>query len=271
MLKKIFFRLFKKFKIDKDWEIRIKDVLKSPDNLYIPRVINAGKVNNGVQVMHNGIKILAGSYYGKEITTMLRRNKGVHEPQEERIFKEVLDILPCNPIILELGAYWAFYSMWFLKETKNGKAYLIEPDFNNLEFGIKNFKLNNLLGTFELGMIGSDLNLENNPPFLTVDHVIEKRKISFLDVLHCDIQGYEYQMLMGAILTFTQKKIGYVFISTHSNSIHKQCIEFLEKMDYKIACECNLDETYSFDGLIVANLNGYPQIKQLTISKKVNF
>src|SRR3954464_7231994 len=68
------------------WPQRYKDVLSSADNAFIPRVPDAGKVIDGAQVMHNGLRIARGSYYGYPITRMLRLNRGVHEPQEERAF-----------------------------------------------------------------------------------------------------------------------------------------------------------------------------------------
>src|SRR5262245_43352844 len=76
------------------WAQRHLDVLGCPDNDHIPRVADAGAVRDGTQVMHNGIRVHVGSYYGSEVTRMLERNRGVHEPQEERVFGEVLRHLP---------------------------------------------------------------------------------------------------------------------------------------------------------------------------------
>ena len=65
------------------WRRWYRDVMASPDNQHIPRVPNAGKVIDGCQVMHNGLRIVRGSYYGYPLTRMLKLNRGVHEPQEE--------------------------------------------------------------------------------------------------------------------------------------------------------------------------------------------
>ncbi|WP_316759835.1 FkbM family methyltransferase [Pedobacter aquatilis] len=255
LINRIYFKLKRLFHKDEYWETRIKKAISSPDNIFIHRVKNAGKVKSGIQIMHNGLKILKGSYYGAGITDMLKRNRGVHEPQEERFFGEVLSGLSENPVMIELGSYWAFYSMWFLKETKGGKAFLFEPDMNNLNFGISNFEINNFVGDFNLAMIGKKLNLSSLPPVLNIDFIMEDKKIDFLDILHCDIQGFECQMLEGAVQTLSNKKVGYIFISTHSNEIHDICVKFLLKLKYLILFDCNLEETYSFDGLIVAKIN----------------
>ncbi|MBI4681229.1 MAG: hypothetical protein HY753_08545 [Nitrospirae bacterium] len=93
------------------WERRINDVLSCPDNKFIPRVNNAGSIKDGFLVMHNGIKVLPLSYSGYPMLKMLIENKGVHEPQEERVFFEILKKMPERAVMMELGCYWSFYSM----------------------------------------------------------------------------------------------------------------------------------------------------------------
>jgi hypothetical protein len=61
-------------------------------------------------------------------------------------------------------------------------------------------------------------------------------------------------MLKGAEKALAEKKIGYLFISTHSNQLHQDCITLLKIKGYLIVCEANLDESYSVDGIIVAKL-----------------
>lgn len=63
---------------------------------------------------------------------------------------------------------------------------------------------------------------------------MEKHNINFINILHSDIQGAEYEMLLGAEKTFKDKKIGYIFISTHSNDVHNKCLEFLKNKEFKI-------------------------------------
>lgn len=38
--------------------------------------------------MHNGVKVIAGGYYGSWMTEIIRLLQGHHEPQEERVFYE---------------------------------------------------------------------------------------------------------------------------------------------------------------------------------------
>ncbi|MBS1596784.1 MAG: FkbM family methyltransferase [Bacteroidetes bacterium] len=262
----LFDKVIVKYKLSDSWKKRINDVLSSPDNKFIPRADEAGKIKRGKQIMHNGLKIHLGSYYGPEYSQMLLLNKGVHEPQEERVFFEVLKTIPPNAVMIEMGAFWSFYSMWFNSEVKNARNFMIEPDKFNLGHGKRNFKLNNLRGNFVQAFVGKKT--ENNNPVKTIciDDFTVENNVSFIDMLHSDIQGYEYEMLQGAQKTFAEKKIGYVFISTHANDIHQQCLDFLNERQFIIIASANLDQSYSEDGLIAARAPYYPGINATNIS-----
>lgn len=253
--------------VDDFWRSRIDLVMESPDNAFISRVDNAGKIEGDVQVMHNGLKIHVGSYYGDGNTVLLHQNKGVHEPQEERVFNEVLELLPRDATMLELGAFWSFYSMTFQAKIDNGVNFLIEPDPHALLSGKHNFRLNNLKGKFFNYFI-SDENVPGRIPTITVDQFLEDNRITHLDVLHSDIQGFEMKMLVGAQSSMKQGKIDYLFISTHSNDLHHACIKFLDQFGYKIMCEADLDATYSWDGLIVARRAALQGPESFEIYKK---
>ena len=247
VLKKTIKKLIKKNDRD-SFEYRIKKVIECPDNKFIPRVKNAGKIVKNYQIMHNGIKILRGSYYPELIERMLIENKGVHEPQEERVFLEVLKKLPKKATMLELGSYWAFYSIWFNKFVKKPTNYLVEPDKNFLECVKKNFKLNKVKGTFINGKIGKD--------YLTIDYLLKKFNLNKVDLLHSDIQGAEVEMLNGAKESIRSGKIDYIFISTHSQKLHLECLKFLKLWGFDLIFSADFDkETYSYDGIIVAKFN----------------
>lgn len=264
----LFDSFFKNYKVNELWEKRIADVLSSGDNKFIPKVENAGVIKGGRQIMHNGIKIHLGSYYGPEYSKMLLLSKGVHEPQEERIFMEVLKTLPDNSVMIEMGAFWSFYSMWFNKQIKGAVNYMIEPDTFNLGQGKRNFKLNNMKGNFIQGFVGSSPEQKGNVQTVSVDQVVEKYSLTFIQMLHSDIQGFEYEMLLGAKNTFDDKKVGYVFISTHTNEVHYKCLDFLTARSFVIIANINLDETFSEDGLIAARAADFKGIDAINVSKK---
>ena len=249
------------------WLRRIDNVLKCEDRKYIVAHPRAGKIEGEHLIMHNGIRIKPLSYYGFPMLRMFKLSKGVHEPQEERVFQEVLKVMPRSAIMLELGSYWAFYSMWFQKSVSDARSFMVEPEEAGLKAGKENFDINGLQGDFTRAFIGNEYK-ESSPPILTVDWILSEKNILFLDLLHSDIQGFELQMLEGASDSFLQGKVGYVFISTHSNQVHDACENKLRDYGHVILHSINLDDSYSEDGVIVAARPDSPRIPVFQLSRK---
>lgn len=235
------------------WSERIALVKRCPDNAAIPRVAAAGSKRDGAIVMHNGIRILEGSYYGAPMAKLLRENRGVHEPQEERAFAAVLGALRPGAFMVELGAYWGFYSLWFAKAVPDSRCILVEPSRSNLEYGRENFRLNGCEGEFIHGFVGADASATHEGVAeVTVDDLCARRGISKLDVLHSDIQGSEDKMLTGASELLSRQGADFVFVSTHSEELHKSVKKRLEAWKYKVLVDVSPAQSFSEDGIIVA-------------------
>jgi len=247
----------------------------------LPKVSDAGQVqgtDRKYQIMHNGIKTYTDSHYGDFNIEIIEKLKGIHEPQEEKVFYEILKTIPEGATMLELGSFWAYYSMWFNKEIAGAKNYLIEPVEFMMHKGMDNFELNGMKGDFNLACIGEQSYDEvdfidwdksvRKVKQVCIDDFLENKEISYLDILHSDIQGAEYSMLQGAKKSFDKNRIGYLFISTHSESIHQNCLDFIQNHNFDIVSEHNLAESYSTDGLIVA-AHTSEKCKKIDISKRV--
>ena len=187
---------------------------------------------------------------------LLIENRGVHEPQEELVFEEVIRVLPENPVMLELGAYWSFYSLSLLSKRPNAACHMVEPDSRNLIAGLINFKLNERTGRFTQVAVSSHRSWWHRT--ISVDSYCETWNLVHLDILHVDIQGYESAMLDGAQTMLSEGRVDHVFISTHSNSLHHECRLKLENYGYVIRLSIDLDESYSFDGLLFVT---HPRVK----------
>ena len=237
---------------------RVELTASCRDADYIPKVPNAGTVHEGAdgrkfQVMHNGIKVSADGYYGPFITTIVERLKGHHEPQEEKIFHEVLKKIEPNSTMIELGAYWSYYSLWFQKEVKGAVNYMVEPEKGNLEIGQRNFEMNGAKGTFEQAFVSDRPSSETSPPSVSVDQIVEKYGIGKVAILHSDIQGFERLMLDGAKNLLARKNVRFIFISTHGYEIHQRCLSHLTSIGYHLIVAHTPSESFSGDGLIVAS------------------
>lgn len=250
------------------WNNRLHDALACPDNAFIPRAAGAGTVVDGQLIMHNGLRVHELSYDGEGPRDLMKHNRGVHEPQEERLFMEVLKCLPPDSTMLEFGSYWAFYSMWFYRELPDAHCFCVEPASRNIQMGKDNFALN--FGPspprvlFEQAFAGKKDTMEpvnNEVPTVSVDGFLSKNGLSRLALLHADTQGHELDVLLGANNSLSSAAIDYVFLSTHTNELHRLCLEVLQRHRYRILADIDLIETYSFDGLIVGQspkLSGPP-------------
>ena len=118
-----------------DVEARISLAVGCPDLLHLKPVEGAGEVfdlaGRRVQRLQFGGIVGADSYYGAWMTELIRQCRGAHEPQEERVFAEVLDYLPAAPTMIELGGYWCFYSIWFAQRFPGGAAACCGANFSS--------------------------------------------------------------------------------------------------------------------------------------------
>jgi FkbM family methyltransferase len=239
----------------------------------IPKVAGAGEVfiENGVRVqrMHNGLKVVAGGYYGDWMTELIGRLRGHHEPQEERVFHEVMKRIPDRATMLEIGGFWLYYSLWFLLQNPNLRtAYAIEPDPNYLEIGRRNAALNRLHVHVQQGFAGGDgpatrkFQTESAGPLelprVDIPAFLKEKGVGQLTILHCDAQGAELDVLRQCEPLFRDRTIEFAFVSTHAVQIsgdpltHQRCLALLKGLGATILAEHDVHESFSGDGLIVA-------------------
>ena len=233
---------------DADYGGRFREVISDPLNLLIARVPMAG-VQNGPDVcLHNGVTVPAfgaGTYYGM-FSQLLILNRGVHEPLEEYVFQEVIKNMPDAPQMIELGAYWAHYSMWLKKERPAAKVIMVEPDQKNMAVGQANFRRNGFEGEFVQARVAKGQ--------WQLDPFMRNRSIDRLDILHVDIQGFEVDMVDGGREALKNHLIDYVFISTHSQDIHRKIVLEMSQFGYSIEVSSDFESgTTSFDGLVFAS------------------
>jgi len=234
---------------------RFREVISDPLNLLIERVPHAGIIEGNEVYLHNGNRVPVsgvGAYYGP-FSQLLVINRGVHEPLEEYVFQEVLKGLPAAPQMIELGSYWAHYSMWLKKERSKATAIMIEPDPNNLVTGQANFSRNGFHGEFIQAAVAKG-NWELDP-------FLKSRSISHMNILHVDIQGYEEELLDGGRNTLKKGLVDYLFVSTHSQVLHQRVVSELARFGYRVEVSSDFDnETTSFDGFVFASSQHAKQI-----------
>lgn len=241
---------------DRDFPGRYREIISDPVNLLIRRVPMAGVVAQGMVTLHNGLQVPVagpGSYYDT-FSDILIFNRGVHEPLEEFAFQQMLPLVGPAPTMLELGAYWAHYSMWMQQRHPDARNWMVEAEAANVEVGRQNFIRNQMRGTFIQSTVGTG-GFEVDA-FMASDGAPER-----LSVLHSDIQGFELQMLLGATQTFALQKVDYAFISTHSQDIHAAVVEIMTVMGYRIEVSSDFaHSSTSMDGLVLASHPDRPAV-----------
>jgi FkbM family methyltransferase len=260
--------------ISRNTDFRIELTTSCQDCDAVPKTADAGYVvvgqkNETVQIMHNGIRVLAGGYYGPWMTEIIARLRGHHEPQEEMVFHQVLRLIQGEATMLELGGFWSYYSMWFLHgDRSQRRAFVVEPDPNHLAVGRRNAELNGLTIQFTQAAVGRES--RETTPFptetaglqtmrqISVPDFVMEHKITSIDILHCDAQGVEFDVLRSCESLFREQRIRFAFVSTHDRFIsgdpltHQRCLAFLRLVGARILAEHDVHESYSGDGLIVA-------------------
>lgn len=238
---------------------RFREVVSDPLNMLIERVPNAGYLTDqGNVILHNGVQVpIAGDFaYYKDFSEILLINRGVHEPLEEYCFQELLK-RPLQDssdfLMLELGAYWGHYSMWLKTLLPQATTVMVEPNITNLNAGKSNFSLNGMSGQFIHDVVAEGS--------FTVDNFCKEHGHRRINILHSDIQGAELFMLQSASETLGKGLVDYLFISTHSNELHENCMQELQKHNYVVEFDSNPDShSTSYDGFFFARHAEIPQV-----------
>ncbi len=252
----------------------------------IAKVQDAGRIldtpNGPIQIMHNGIQVKAGGYHGDWMAQIIRALRGHHEPQEELIFHHILRYARHNSLIVELGAFWCYYTLWYLHEIANASAICIEPDPNNLQLGRDNASLNQLENriSFHNGCVGGqqleslELRCESDGqirslPCFDMEAVSKLANERTIEVLHLDVQGAELPFIRSMASAAERNQLRFVIVSTHHSSIsgsrttHADCRQALLELGAVILAEHDVQQSYSGDGLIAASF--FPEDRRIEL------
>lgn len=256
---------------------RVSLTTAAADTAEIPKIPGAGGIidADGVsaQVMHNGVLIEEGCYHGAWMTQVIHRLQGHHEPQEERAFYEIVERIRMDtpaPVMVELGSFWAYYSLWLKRELPAARCILVEPDPHNLAAGKRNFELNRLEAETICAAVGLpdgaavEIDCESDGvtrtlPLVSIDGLMHRLELDRIDVLLCDTQGAEIAALHGATAALSSRTLRFLVLSTHHHAItgdpltHQRCLDLLAAYGAHIVAEHTVHESSSGDGLIVAS------------------
>lgn len=262
----------------RDERFRIEMTSACRDCDILPKVDNAGEVilrdGQPVQIMHNGVQVVADGYGGPWMTEIIRRLGGHHEPQEELVFDAILRLVGDGASMIEFGGYWSYYSLWFLAAGRNRRSLVVEPDPNNLDIGRRNAALNGASIDFRQGFIGAQDRTDERfhtetagvqmLPMIRPSRLCREWAPNGLDILHCDTQGAETLLIQDCAPLLREHRVRFLIVSTHAELIsrdaltHQRCLDMIRSFGGQILEEHDVHESFSGDGLIAAHFGAAP-------------
>ncbi|MFD9958304.1 FkbM family methyltransferase [Amycolatopsis sp. NPDC058986] len=247
----------------------------------IPKVGQAGECRDHdggrVQVMHNGLLVEEGGYYGAWMAEIIRTLRGHHEPQEERVFHRLVQRLAADggsPAMIEFGSFWTYYGLWFCHALPGAHVVAMEPDPNYLEVGRRNAALNGYTGrvTFVHAAIGdrpghvlpfpAESDGRNHD---VVQHdlasLMDATRLDHADLVLADVQGAETLLIERAAHDLRSGRVRFLIVSTHHHSIsgdpltHQRVLRMLTDAGAHVVAEHSVGESVSGDGLIAVSFD----------------
>ena len=245
---------------------RVALTLRCRDCDAIPKVADAGRIisraGTPVQVMHDGSLVPAGGYCGAWMTRVIAGLRGHHEPQEEFLFHHLLQHVRPGTLIVELGAYWAYYSAWYLGAVPGSRAVCLEPEAAHLDVGRQTMALNGRTARFIHARVGGTRGPEpaadDADAELDMAGLTKRLDQAAIEILHMDVQGAETGFIRSMRHAGSSGLVRFLVASTHHASItgspttHEDCLAELRAQGAAILAEHSVAESYSGDGLIVA-------------------
>jgi len=182
---------------------------------------------------------------------------GTYEKQEQEIFaKKVKE----GDVVFDIGANVGFYSLIASKIVGDrGKVYAFEPAPKNTLLLKKHFELNNCINSIVVLAGVSDkndlvyfnegshaatgyLSMEDGNilvPVLGLEELVDNGKILAPNLMKIDVEGSEFKVLTGA-KKILEKYHPTIFLSTHNEIVHRECLELLLSLNYKLESIDNL-------------------------------
>lgn len=257
---------------------RVEMTVRCRDCDVISKVPQAGAVfdhdGQRVQIMHNGLRVIEGGYYGAWTTEIITRLRGHHEPQEELVFDSLMRYMSDDASMIELGGFWSYYSLWFLRGGERRRSLVLEPDPNYLAIGRQNAALNGAAIAFRQGFVGGEdraaapFQTESagtiNIPMMRASSLVREWDPRSLDILHCDAQGAETTVIADCESLLRDRHIRFLVVSTHAESItgdaltHQRCLALVRDFGGRVLAEHDVHESFSGDGLIAAYFGQKP-------------
>jgi FkbM family methyltransferase len=158
-------------------------------------------------------------------------------------------------VVYDIGAHVGFYSLLAsVIVGPEGRVFSFEPFPENLAFLRKHLEMNLVMncvvcdvaiGRSEgvaafspgpastMGRLSQDANAPLSVRTVSLDAFVFSSAMPPPNVIKCDIEGGEYDALLGAS-TLLAKYHPTIFLATHGSAVHSRCCELLQQFGYQL-------------------------------------
>ncbi len=187
---------------------------------------------------------------------------GTYEKDQQILFASKIRE---GDVVFDIGANVGFYSLIASKLTgSTGKVYAFEPAPKNLNYLKRHIEINKCINStvvsgavsnkkdlmyFDDGDHAATGSLSKKHgallvPTFDLDSLIDDEIITPPNLMKVDVEGAEFDVLTGG-QRMLEKYHPTVFLATHNTGVHKECLNLLRSLNYKLESisELNLDDT----------------------------
>ena len=177
---------------------------------------------------------------------------GTYEKSKIQRYSELVSELPKQGVIYDVGAHAGIYSLVAAISAPTSVIHAFEPVPKNLEYLNEHLKLNQALNVvvhpvaigrvskmtfFALGHSSTTGRVSENGDIpiqqIQIDEEVKAGRLPPPQFIKMDIEGAEWEALLGAKDTL-QKFHPQIFLATHGADVHRQCLNLLNEIGYKI-------------------------------------
>lgn len=141
--------------------------------------------------------------------------------------------------MLELGCFWALWTIVFGKYFPNSELIVLEGNQEKLAVGLTNLMNNGLSARAHFNTINVE-HSRSKPEFgelvedTTLTQIIEVNNIKSIDLLHMDIQGSEEGLYFEIFELIRKGLIHNVIMGTHSDELHEKILLELDSLTHLV-------------------------------------
>lgn len=246
-----------------------------------------------IHTFDNGVKVYDDQLIPQQRARYRAHN--VHEATEEGIFLELIDNMPPDAIYLDIGAAIGYYPLLAKLQSPGLRIHAAEPLARHRSYLQENILLNgfssadftihdqavaasegmvgfiddgfgssiasNALSSPSLKLVIKSLLGRMRPATLqkieaiTLDRLVETIGEP-IDLVQIDVQGFELDVLRGAVASLEKGDLQKFLIGTHGARVHQACARLLQQYGYHIEVD-QVQAQGQPDGILVASKTGW--------------